>query len=97
MSAASPMRLQRVFNHGVEVMLSARLIELLKSVRPESDFAQSEDFLEDGLLDSFDMLTLVATLDKEFGISIDGLDILPENFRNVATISALIARYGVTQ
>lgn len=78
-------------------MLATKLIELLKSVRPESDFAKSEDFLEDGLLDSFDMLTLVSTIDEAFDISIDGLDIVPDNFRSVATISTLVARYGVAQ
>ncbi|MDR5829791.1 acyl carrier protein [Caballeronia sp. LP006] len=78
-------------------MLAAKLMDLLKSVRPESDFTRSEDFLEDGLLDSFDMLTLVSTIDDEFDISIDGLDIVPDHFRNVQAISLLIARYGVTQ
>lgn len=78
-------------------MLTAKLIDLLKSVRPESDFAHSSDFLEDGLLDSFDMLALVSTLDNAFGISIDGLDIVPAHFRNVESISTLLSRYEVTQ
>ena len=77
-------------------MLVSTLMDLLASVRPESDFAQSEDFLEDGLLDSFDMLTLVSSIDHAFDISIDGLDIVPDNFRSVAAISALVTRYGVT-
>lgn len=78
-------------------MLTAKLIELLASVRPESDFARSSDFLEDGLLDSFDMLAFVSTLDDAFGISIDGLDIVPQNFRNLESISTLLSRYEVTQ
>lgn len=77
-------------------MLVSTLMDLLASVRPESDFAQSEDFLEDVLLDSFDMLTLVSSIDHAFDISIDGLDIVPDNFRSVAAISALVTRYGVT-
>ncbi|MCX5541455.1 phosphopantetheine-binding protein [Paraburkholderia sp. CNPSo 3076] len=78
-------------------MLNAKLIELLASVRPESDFARSSDFLDDGLLDSFDMLAFVSTLDNAFGISIDGLDIVPDHFRNLESISALLSRYEVTQ
>jgi acyl carrier protein len=77
------------------VNLTAKLEELLKSVRPESDFAHSDDFLGDGLLDSFDMLALVSAIDQAFKISIDGLDIIPEHFRNMATISALLSRYEV--
>ncbi|MFT7774903.1 hypothetical protein [Roseateles sp.] len=71
------------------------LNEVLQSIRPESDFTQSTDFLEDGLLDSFDMVALVAGLDKIYGISIDGLDIVPENFRNAEAITALLTKYGV--
>lgn len=71
------------------------LNDVLQSIRPESDFTQSTDFLEDGLLDSFDMVALVADLDKTYGISIDGLDIVPENFRNAEAIMALLTKYGV--
>ena len=47
------------------------------------------------MLDSFDMVTLVATLDKTYGISIEGTDIVPENFKNLQTIEALLRQYGV--
>lgn len=72
-----------------------RLLEVLKEIRPESDFAASRDFLADGLLDSFDMITLVATLDKTYAVSIEGVDILPEHFENLDSIAALLHRYGV--
>ena len=71
------------------------LPELLKDIRPEFDFTVSNDFIADGMLDSFDMVTLVATLDKTYGISIDGVDIVPEHFRNLDTIAALLRKYGV--
>jgi len=41
------------------------------------------------------MVTLVSALDKNYGISIDGTDIVPENFQNVETITALIRKCGV--
>jgi len=47
------------------------------------------------MLDSFDMVMLVATLDKTFGISIAGVDIIPENFQNLDTIAALLNKYGI--
>ena len=71
------------------------LAEVLREIRPESDFAASRDFLIDGMLDSFDMITLVATLDQNYGISIEGVDILPQHFRNFDTLSALLQKYGV--
>ena len=70
------------------------LIEILKEIRPEFDFTTSSDFLADGMLDSFDMVTLVAALDKEHGISIQGTDIVPENFQNLETIEKLLRQCG---
>jgi len=71
------------------------LAELLREIRPEFDFTKSHDFLADGMLDSFDMVTLVATLDKTYGISIAGVDILPEHFKDLDTIAALLRKYAV--
>ena len=70
--------------------------EILKEIRPEFDFTTSNDFMADGMLDSFDMVTLVAALDKNFGISIQGTDIIPENFKNLQTIEALLRQCGVS-
>lgn len=70
------------------------IVEILKEIRPEFDFTGSNDFIADGMLDSFDMMTLVSALDKQYGISIAGIDILPENFRNVQTIEALLRKSG---
>jgi acyl carrier protein len=73
----------------------ATLAALLQEIRPEHDFTASRDFIGEGLLDSFDMITLVATLDKAYGISIAGVDILPEHFRNLDSIAALLRKYAV--
>jgi acyl carrier protein len=70
------------------------LAEILKEIRPEFDFTASNDFMADGMLDSFDMVTLVATLDKTYRISIPGTDIVPENFQNLQTIEALVRKCG---
>lgn len=70
------------------------LPEILKEIRPEFDFTASSDFIADGMLDSFDMMTLVSTLDKTYGISIQGTDIVPEHFKNLQTIEALLRQSG---
>jgi acyl carrier protein len=82
-------------NEKVHTGSMKSLAELLRGIRPESDFTASHDFMADGMLDSFDMITLVATLDERFRISISGVDIVPGNFRNLETIAALLLRYGV--
>ena len=72
-----------------------RIIEILSEIRPEVDFNVDVNFFESGLLDSFDVVTLVTALDEEYKISIDGLDVLPDNFSTVKTIVVLLSKYGV--
>ncbi len=75
-------------------MTTAKIERLLKEIRPESDFAASSDFIAGGLLDSFDVVALVAALDGAFSISIDGTDVTPENFRNLEAIMRLLGKNG---
>jgi acyl carrier protein len=74
----------------------SRIEQILTGIRPEFNFSESEDFIADGMLDSYDVLMLVADLDKSYGISIAGVDILPENLRNITSIEKLLAKY-ITQ
>jgi acyl carrier protein len=71
------------------------LIEILQEIRPDSDFIASSDFIEEGLLDSMDIVVLVATLDEKYKISIDGTDIVAENFSNIESIKSLLHKKGV--
>ena len=67
-----------------------RVADILKEIRPEFDFTTSNDFVVDGMLDSFDMLMLVSALDKTYSISIEGAEIIPENFKSLESIKALL-------
>ena len=72
------------------------IIKILTDLRPEFDFTKDGvDFFEEGMLDSFDLVTLVSDLDSTFGISIDGIDIIPENFSTVDAIAKLLVKNGV--
>lgn len=71
-----------------------KILDMLKAIRPEYDFTASEDFIGDGLLDSFDMVTFVSDIEDAFGIVIDGLDIVPENFATIPAILATIRKNG---
>lgn len=72
-----------------------QIIEILTELRPEFDFTQDIDFIEAGMLDSFDVITLVNTLDGKFSISIDGIDVVPENFSSAEKIEVLLKKNGV--
>lgn len=72
-----------------------RIIKILTELRPEFDFTEDVNFIEEGMLDSFDVINLVTALDEQFGISIDGMDVLPENFASIEKIEMLLKKNGV--
>ena len=74
--------------------MKSRIVEILKEIRPEFEFEGVENFFEEGMLDSFDLVTLVSTLESEYQVKIDGASILPENFANVDAIVALMEKSG---
>lgn len=67
-----------------------QIINILSEIRPEFDFTASVNFIEEGMLDSFDIVSLVDSLEKEFNITISGLDIIPENFDSIEAIENII-------
>ena len=77
--------------------MKQQIIKLLTEIRPEFDFSQNIDLIENGYLDSFDIVTLVSSLDELFNISIPGVEILPENFSSVQSIIELLKKNGVNE
>lgn len=73
-----------------------RIKEILIDTRPEYDFIEKVNFIESGMLDSFDVITLVTELEEVFDIQIDGEDILPENFSGIDAIAVLVEKSGGT-
>ena len=71
-----------------------RILEMLSEIKPEQNFAESDNYVEDGILDSFDIIELITMLEDEFDISIDGMDILPEFFSNFEQIEKLVKKSG---
>ena len=59
-----------------------QLMEILASVRPDVDFAHETALIDDGILESFDIIALVGEFNEVFGIEIDAADLLPENFNS---------------
>lgn len=71
-----------------------RIRNLLQKIRPEIDLDEASDFIQAGILDSFDIVMLVSAIDEAYNISISGLDIVPENFVDLASIRKLVLKYG---
>ena len=72
-----------------------KIVEILTELRPEFDFTEEVNFIEEGMLDSFDIVSLVDELETKFNVKIDGVDIIPENFSSIDSIEALLKKNGV--
>lgn len=74
--------------------MKEKIIEILTDLRPEFDFTEKVDFIEEGMLDSFDIVSLVDELETNFGIKIQGIDVIPENFSTLDKIESLLKKSG---
>ena len=68
------------------------LIKILSEIKPGVDFEEEENLMEDEILDSFDIVSLVAKIDEEFDVEITPKDLVPENFKSAKTIYDLITK-----
>jgi acyl carrier protein len=71
------------------------VIAILNEIRPGKDFSGADDFFAEGVLDSLDLTSLVAALEARYDLFVDVEELVPENFRNLAAIRALLTRHGV--
>ena len=68
------------------------LMEVLSALKPEIDFEREKELIDDGLLESFDVITLIAEIEEQFGIEIPAEEIVPENFNSAEGIWNLCER-----
>ena len=67
-----------------------KLMRILSELRSDIDFETENALIDGGMLDSFDIVTLVAEIDDAFGIEIPAEALIPENFNSARAIFALI-------
>lgn len=70
--------------------MKERIMEVLTSIRADVDFENEKALIDDGILESFDVIQIVTTLMDEFDIFIDADDIEPENLNSFEEICALV-------
>lgn len=72
--------------------MKEKLLEVLADAKPGFEFEGKTGLVDDGYLDSFDIITLVTELNDKFEIDIPVEDIITENFNSVDVILALVER-----
>jgi len=73
--------------------MEEKVINVLKQVNEEIVNYQGKNMMLDGVIDSFEMIEIVASLEEEFDIEIDAKDVIMSNFLTKETIIELIKRY----
>lgn len=74
--------------------MKEKIVEILTDLRPEFGFNEDVNFIEEGMLDSFDVVSLVDELESQFNIKINGTDVIAENFSSLDKIEALVKKSG---
>ena len=68
------------------------LLTILRSVNSDIDYVNEQTLIDDGLLDSLDVVALVSELNEHYNIEIGLDDLVPENFNSVSAMQELINR-----
>jgi len=69
------------------------LILLVKETMPDANLDNSSNFVEDGLIDSIDIVELLTAIETKYGIEIDPNDVDPDNFASMETIWNMVRKY----
>ena len=67
-----------------------KLMEILKELHDDVDYANEKKLIDDGILDSFDIIQLVSDLNEAFDVEINVADLVPDNFNTVEAMWELI-------
>lgn len=75
------------FNDEREIkLMKERILEILAEVLPQIDFTASDSLVDDGILDSLSIVTLVSELSMEFDVVFDMDQLEPENLNSIDAI-----------
>lgn len=68
------------------------LLKLLKGIRPDVDFENETELIDDGILDSMDVVSIISEIDDVFGVQIRITELDPDNFNSAEAIWDLIQK-----
>ena len=67
-----------------------QILEILMDLRPDIDFENETKLIDDHILESFDIVSLVAGLEDEFDIKIRPKNLIAENFNSLDALTDLV-------
>ena len=73
-------------------IMKEQILEILNDINEDVDYETETALIDDGILDSFDIVSLVSELNSSFDINITVVDLVPENFNTLSAMTALVER-----
>lgn len=68
------------------------ILEILSGLHPEVDFDTCHTLIDDKIIDSFDIVSIISDLSDEFDITIPVEEIVPKNFNSAKALFAMVER-----
>ena len=68
------------------------LLDILSEIHPDVDFENEDSLIDDGLLDSFDIVYLISQIRENFDVKVGAQYIVPENFNSAEAMWELITK-----
>lgn len=69
-----------------------QLLEILREIQPDVDYEMCTTLIDDELLNSFAILSIVGELEDAFGVEVTPVDIIPENFNSAQALWSMVER-----
>ena len=66
------------------------IVELLNEVKPGFDYESETALVDDGILDSLDIISVIAEISDCFDVEVSSEYITPENFNSADAIQKMI-------
>lgn len=72
--------------------MKEKVLSILENIRPDVEFEKEKKLIDDGVLDSFDIISIVSDYNDTFDIEINVEDLEPENFNTIEAMIDLITK-----
>ncbi|VEU80735.1 acyl carrier protein [Haploplasma axanthum] len=69
-----------------------KLLNILNEIKPDIDFETNEELIDAGILESLDIMQIVAEISDQFDVQLSPSDIIPDNFNSAKELWAMIER-----
>ncbi|MCI6637192.1 MAG: acyl carrier protein [Bilifractor sp.] len=72
--------------------IESKINEILMEQDDSVNYEEEKHLIDDRILDSFAIISLISDLEEEFDVRINAVEMVPENFNSIKAMAAMIQR-----